>query len=242
MAAQVPTMTKVRPNPPPQRDGGAAPARRTNGRPSFAIRVIVSALLVWHLAAVFLAPLSVPPSSELVVNLAQTPPVQWYLDALYLNHGYQFFGPDPPAGHVIRYEVLNGTGGVIERGEFPNRKEQRPRLLYHRYFMLADQATIPSPDAQERDHWERAYLESYARHLLWTHEDAQTVRIQRIRHWPIPLQYARQGRRLDDPEGTEVLKEVTQRRSDLGPAAADQGGMWQGGRPMTANPWTGIRR
>jgi hypothetical protein len=233
-------MPKPRPSPPPQREPGTASAKR--GRLPLVARITISVVLVWHLTAVFLAPLSVPPSSALVAAISQQPPMQWYSDALYLNHGYGFFAPDPPPAHQIRYELLDGSGEVVERGEFPNYKEQRPRLLYHRYFMLADQAEQPAPNEQERDYWQRGYLESYARRLLWTHEDAQSARVQRLRHWPLPLALAQEGRRLDDPEGTHVLMEVIQRRSDLGPAATDQGGLWQSGRPNVASPWIGVRR
>jgi hypothetical protein len=240
----MPPMSKSRPNS-PERD----PSRgsRSDNRPAKFVRVLISLLLVWHLTAVFLAPLSVYPTSRLVVQIAQQRPMQWYLDVLYLNHGYHFFAPDPGPGHLIRYELLDQSGGVLEQGEFPNRKEQWPRLWYHRHFMLADQAGLPQADEQETALWQRRYLESYARHLLHANEEAQTVRLRRVAHHPLPPHLALQGRKLNDPEGYQTLMEVTQRRSDLPPGPAEQSMMWQGAPHQIGNRpgvggWTGGMR
>ena len=66
--------------------------------------------------------------------------MQWYLDALYLNHGHAFFAPirrRRPPGPLPDVSIENAQ--YETQGEFPNRKGQWPRLFYHRYFMLADQ-------------------------------------------------------------------------------------------------------
>ena len=54
--------------------------------------------------------------------LAQKPPMQWYLDALYLNHGYSFFAPEPGIGYLIHYDLLDGRGGVVKQGSFPGQQ------------------------------------------------------------------------------------------------------------------------
>lgn len=230
-------MNKPRPNP-PQREFGGSNGRRP-GRPAAFVRFIVSLLIIWHFAAVFLAALSVPPSSSLVVDITQRPPMQWYLDALYLNHGHYLFAPNPGPGHLIRYELLDERGGMIAQGEFPSTEKQWPRLRYHRHLMLADQAGLPVENREVRQYWERVYLESYARHLLRINQDAQMVRLRRIEHWPLPLPLAIEGRKITDPEGYQTLLEVSQRRSDLGPEAGDQSSMWQGGRQDMAGRWIG---
>jgi hypothetical protein len=233
-------MQKSRPNS-PSREAGS-PSRRP-GRPAAWIRVFVSLLLVWHLAAVALAPMSLPPSSELVVDIAQKR-MQWYLDLLYLNHGYHFFAPDPGPGHLIRYEVFDDRGGLLEQGEFPNPKEHWPRLYYHRYFMLADQVGLPSEDEQYRKFWQRKYLEAYARQLLREY-DGHSIRLRWVIHYSLPPLLAEQGRKLTDPESYETIMEVTQRRSDLDPQTGDQSGVWQSGRIEAAGHrpeggrWTG---
>ncbi|MCI0348846.1 MAG: hypothetical protein L0Z53_05415 [Acidobacteriales bacterium] len=201
--------------------------------------MVVSLLIVWHLASVFLAALSIPPTSPLVINIAQDQPMQWYLDLLYLNHGHYFFAPQVGPGFLIHYELRDGRGSVIGQGQLPDKKEHRPRLWYHRHFMLADQAGLQSDNKKFSDFWQRKYLESYARHLLRVSENAQSVRMQRIVHYPLPLDLARQGREMDDPESYETVMEVTQRRSDLGPEPGNQGMMWQSGGVNTANRWSG---
>jgi hypothetical protein len=200
-----------------------------------------SLLIAWHVSAVFLAPLSIPPSSQLIVDLAQRPPMQWYLDALYINHGYEFFAPNPSDGHLIRYQVLDERGGVIQQGEFPNLKDEWPRLRYHRYFMLADQSELPVPDEKIRDQWLRTYLAAYARQLLRQY-GGQTARVQRIVHYPLFLNDALKGMELTDPQTYETQLEVTQTRRDLPPDSSDQSSAWQGGRLNTARAWQGATR
>jgi hypothetical protein len=243
-AAQVPTMTKIRPNPQPQREGSPAPARRANGRPSLAVRIVVSSILVWHLFAVFIAPMSVPPSSALVMEVAQGSHLQWYLDALYINHGYAFFAPDPGSGRLVRWEILNAQGAVTKQGEFPNAKEQWPRLWYHRHFMLADQVG----DGMDDDVWRRRFLEAYARHIL-RESDGAAVRVRWIEHQPLAPEVALKGAKLDDPSTyRQTLPDVIVRRADLGPEDNNQTNLWQSprqnvaGPPNVGNPWTrGIR-
>jgi hypothetical protein len=236
------------------REPGSSPRRPGTWPPI--VRGLVSVLLVWHVSAVFLAAVSVPgPTSPLVLSIAQKPPMQWYLDALYLNQGHSFFAPEVGPGHLIQYECFDQNGQSVERGELPNRKEHWPRLLYHRYFMLAEQAERWSDDKQERDNWQRKYLEAYARHLLYVNKDAQSARVRRFAHWPLPRTYAipdrkkgyemlmrdfsRQGEnKRIDVQGYEFLGEAIQRRSDVDPEAARQSMNWQNFRANTASrPW-----
>ncbi len=212
-------MSKNRPTPssgkPPTRPG----PRSAGSLPAF-VRVVLSVLVVWHLAGVILAAWSIPPTSPLVVDLAQRPPMQWYLDALYLNHGYRSFAPDPDASHLIRYEVFNDSGGVVHQGEFPSRKDQWPRLRYDRYLMLADQAEPPGSEEADRSYLQQQYLEAYARQLLREHPDGASVRVRQVAHYPLFPDHAQEGRKLDDPETYKTLLEAVQRRSDLGPEDA----------------------
>jgi hypothetical protein len=246
---------KSRPVPTPREEGAT---RKRPGRLAPLLRVAISLWIVWHFTAIFFAALSLQPTSMLVLNVAQRPPMQWYLDALYLNQQHSFFAPEVGPGNVIHYELLDQSGGVIVKGELPSRKEHWPRLRYHRHFMLADQASMPTPDQEVNNYWQRRFLEAYARQLLRANENAQAVRVRRLAHWPLPLfaverygfeggyrelvkEFARQGRRADE-QGYELLLEVTQRRSDIRPAATDQSGMWQNGGFDTAGRWTGAPR
>jgi hypothetical protein len=154
-------------------------------------KVLISIVLLGHLTAVVAAPMAVAPQSQLAGEVWDW--CRKYLDAAYLNHGYHFFGPDPGPSHLVRYVIEKPDGTTVE-GEFPNRDEHWPRLLYHRHFMLSERLAA-GPD---NDPWIRAYAQSYARHLYKLH-DAEQVTLYLRRHLiPYPDQVLG-GMKLDDP-------------------------------------------
>jgi hypothetical protein len=241
--------------PSPQRDRPApAPreSRKRDGKLALWLRIVISVVIVWHFTAIFLAALCIPASSRLVVDIAQKPPMQWYLDALYLNQGHSFFAPDVGPSRVVRYELFDQSGRPVTSGQLPSRNDHWPRLRYHRHFMLADQA--PSDDPK----WGRAHLEAYARQLLRANPDAQAVRVRQYAHWPLTQdletraraegydrayqvfvqQMSENGVTIDD-HGMQMLMEVMQRRSDLGPDTNTQSNAWQSERLDMADRWQG---
>lgn len=219
--------------------------------------MLISLLLAWHVTAVFLAPLSVEPTSPLVGQLVQGPIVQKYLDLLFINHGYHFFAPEPGNGHLIRYEVFDDRGGTIDQGEFPNKKTNWPRLLYHRYFMLAEQCEVGAPTDAEASAWRDAYLKNYARQILREYPTAAAVRVRRVVHYTLlpedavriatdPSLEEYRGNPLAYPPTYKVEAEVTQRRQDLEQPAPIPGeaalpsGAWNGNwRQDVAAGWQG---
>jgi hypothetical protein len=177
--------------------------------------------------------MSVGLTSQLVIDLVQRPPTQWYLDALYLNHGYYFFAPDPGAGHLIYFDLYNAQGAKIKEGKFPDWDLQRPRLWYHRHFMLAEQ--IESAFRDEAG--QRRVLEAYGRQLLRNYE-GESVQVRWVAHEPLDPFRASDPVRLDLPESYKLLlPAVVVRRSDLGPSLEDQTGNWQSGQPAVADRW-----
>ena len=150
-------------------------------------RWLVSLLVVLHLTAVFVAPWDLmtdpalppgympprdargrpqplPPLNSMVW---QKPVVTRglhrffhdYLNLLYLNHGYEFFAPDPPPGtHLVDYQVTQADGNVV-KGRFPSLDEQWPRLRYHRHMMLTEQTQLMGPQSRQQ----------YADHLASLH-------------------------------------------------------------------------
>src|SRR4051812_23144308 len=68
-------------------------AFRSRRWPARAAFVLLNVWIVYHLAAVVIAPWSVPPSSRLVQNGWRA--VGAYVQVLYLNHGYHYFAPEP---------------------------------------------------------------------------------------------------------------------------------------------------
>jgi hypothetical protein len=250
-----PTPQKVKPTPAPREPGAA----KRNGKLGPFVRVAISIVIVWHFVAIFLAALCIPDTSPLVLNLAQQPPIQWYLDLLYLNQGHAFFAPDVGPSHVVHYELFDQSGRPIGDGHLPSKKDHWPRLRYHRHFMLADQAPANDPT------WGRIFLEAYARQLLRANPEAQAVRVRHYAHWPLPqnLELLAQERGYDaayqefkqdaarngvtiDEQGYQLLLDATQRRTDLPPEesnASEQGesqsNAWQSGPVSTAGRWQG---
>src|SRR5215218_3181945 len=119
-AIKTPTASTPAPAPKPR---PATPPRegspRRGGRPALMIRIALTIFIIWHFTGVFLAALCVPTSSDLVLDIAQHPPMQWYLDALYMNQGHSFFAPEVGPGHMVRYQLFDQSNQVMEQGEFP---------------------------------------------------------------------------------------------------------------------------
>ena len=103
---------------------------------SLPIRIVVLVLLMLYLSVMVLAPLTNPVGApQLTTPIAQkVSPVH---QALYLNHGYRFFAPNPGPSHIVVYEIETVDGEQI-KGHFPDRDNTSPRLLYHRWFMLSE--------------------------------------------------------------------------------------------------------
>jgi hypothetical protein len=186
------------------------------------LRLLISAAILYHLAAVFLgAWIGSPPTSPFAESLAR--PFRAYIAAVDLNHGYRFFAPNPGPSHIFRYRLTFDDGSTQE-AHFPNRGEHWPRLIYHRYFMLSENLNVLRPNVREpaeqtREHMEAmqrfaALARSYASHLLRSHA-AEQIDWEFVRHYqPSPAEI-REGRSLDDDEFYETLERGTLVREEL---------------------------
>ncbi|MGD9724060.1 MAG: hypothetical protein AB7O59_22595 [Pirellulales bacterium] len=160
------------------------------------VRALVSGLVIVHVVGVFLGPFAMPPqTSQLAATVANF--YRPYVDTLYLANGYRFFAPEPGPSHLVRYQ-LTFDDGTSREGVFPNKAEHKPRLLYHRHFMMSEFLnTLSNPDAP-RDRLD-GYVQSYAEHLL--HETgAKEVKLSLVRHWVPRMDEVRAGRQLSDHE------------------------------------------
>ena len=127
-----------------QQEPDAAPSDADKLPWSPHVRGIVSVILAFHVAAVFIAPWAgPPPSSRLSVGVRNS--IGYYLDAVSMNHGYRFFAPNPGASHIVRYRAQLRDGSYQE-GQFPNLEEHWPRQLYHRHFMIAERVNTHQED------------------------------------------------------------------------------------------------
>lgn len=106
-----------------------------------AVKLVVSVLLLVHGAAVF-----VPPFAFACTVGGSSSPfadawMAWlrpYVSLMFLDHGYFFFAPNPGPSHLVQYRLEFDDGRPPVTGRFPDLARQRPRLLYHRHFMLAE--------------------------------------------------------------------------------------------------------
>jgi len=119
-----------------------APSRAPQDDGSFTVghwwRRGISALLILHLVLVVAVPLAIMgPSSRLAT--AVTTWTRPWIDMTQLSHGYGFFATEPGPSHLIEYD-LRFADGTEQHGQFPNLKNEKPRLRYHRHFMLSEKA------------------------------------------------------------------------------------------------------
>lgn len=151
--------------------------------------VLLSLWLAFHVFCVFISPGAMPPVSPLLQDgyrLALP-----YNEALFLNHGYHFFAPDPGASTLVSYEASRpGDSPLV--GRIPD-VTIRPRLLYHRYFMLAENVWAFDEKSQAE------IQEAYARHFASLH-NAKSITLKRISHEPSSILRIQAGGKLDDPE------------------------------------------
>ena len=179
-------------------------------------RWTVSILIALHLMAVVAAPCATPPpSSRLAFSIASI--VEPYLSAMYLYHGYRFFAPNPGPSHLVRYEVMSSDGKTVAIADrFPNLRNQWPRLLYHRYFMVSErvwsQANVipPPPQGFQNQQQHKEYLEyrnteharlnatasAIARHLQGLHGGSD-VKLYAQEHLIPPWMEVAQGLKID---------------------------------------------
>ena len=201
------------------------------------LRIVLSVLIVGHLAAVFLPPLSFQtrgPIGQSPAIQTLSRPVEGYGQLLYIDRGYAFFAPDPGPSHLVQAAVTDSAGQTLEM-IYPNRDEQWPRLLYHRHFMLTEflhEMYYPPGPPAELVELEPATAEEWGRlrerytHLRRSYVDhlesvnsGSTVQIRRVEHrLPGLLDYQREPIPLTDVRLFQVLPD----RLDLGDSSETQ--------------------
>jgi hypothetical protein len=166
--------------------GVKAPPRRVRGNRF--VRGAINLWILFHFAAVLAAASSVGPTSDLI--LAIWKPFRPYLQAFYLNHGFNFYAPQPAPSTLVGFEVERDDGTMV-RGRILDRS-MKPRLLYHRYLLLTEHLVFVSQEAQT--YW----YKSYARHLCRKYRGAR-VGLTRVIHHPATMEMIRNGATLDEP-------------------------------------------
>ena len=195
-------------------------------KPQRSVKLIITSLIVVHLLAIVLPPLSFQARGRSGVSPfigRLVAPIEAYCQFLYLNRGYAFFAPDPGPSHLIQVRVQD-TEGHDEEMFYPDINRKWPRLLYHRYFMLAEylnEVYRPSVESgseysqeelgilrKERERYD-LIRNSYSLHLQNVHGGKQ-VSLRRIEHLlPRYDLYRQAPRPLNDPTSYRVLLDST---------------------------------
>lgn len=151
--------------------------------------IVLNLWLAFHVFAIFISPAGMPPASPLLVDASRI--ALPYNQLLFLNHGYHYFAPDPGASTLVSW-AIDRPGDIPLKGQFP-RPDLFPRLLYHRYFMLAENVRAFPPETQAQ------VLEGYARHFAELH-NSDTISLSFISHEPSSIARIQAGGQLSDPE------------------------------------------
>jgi len=131
----------------------------------------VNVWLIMHLTAIITAPATVGPSSQTSRNIWEA--VSPYLQTLYLNHGFHYFAPQPGSSNLVSWTVTRKDGST-QSGRFPN-FDIKPRLCYHRHFMLSEFLGNSPPELQA------VIARGFARNLCREY-DAESVSLSTVRH------------------------------------------------------------
>jgi hypothetical protein len=141
--------------------------------------------------------------------------IRHYTKLLYINSGYNFFSPDPGVSHLIRYEITNDKGEKVAEGQLPDRRDQWPRLFYHRYMMLVEQSNDADRSSPRLQGWEYRIAER----LMQEHGGTR-ISMKLLRHHLLTPQQVKAGARLDAPSTYEVLSVMEHRLPQKPEAAA----------------------
>ncbi|WP_231753245.1 hypothetical protein [Rosistilla carotiformis] len=147
--------------------------------------------IVFHFFAVCTAPASIPPSPALARSAWRM--CSGYLQALYLNHGYHFFAPDPGGATLLSYEATRSDGSS-DWNRLPDR-QLSPRLRYHRHFLLTEQMAAlfrARPDLKP------LIVHSFAAQIA-RQQQATAVTMSQVQHELSTPDQVRAGRAIDDP-------------------------------------------
>lgn len=153
------------------------------------VRRFSSGFLLFHVAAIIIAPASVEPTSPMWMGGWKF--VKPYVQTLYLDQGWNFFSPEPGPSTLISYRATTSDGQVVER-RLPS-KSVWPRLLYHREFMITSYMGYQSDELQFD------LCEGYIDHIEAKH-DAAEVAFTKHTHLLPTFKHIETGGTLDHEE------------------------------------------
>lgn len=209
--------------------------------------IALSIFAVLHILACYAEPFrfstqvqSFAPASDAIILRDTLKP---YIDMMYLNHGYYFFAPNPGPAHLVVCVFKDGKEPLPISGEmvneatkadrivYPDKTQQKPRLLYHRYFMFTEfYNTLFTPQDLPNNQFEPvpaevlrsrelyAALRNSLHHYFEVRYPNRPFEIYRVEHGlPTAQDYFEGHMKLDDPR---LYTELPERMPPL-PAPGD---------------------
>ncbi|MHB1560898.1 MAG: hypothetical protein ACYC61_25875 [Isosphaeraceae bacterium] len=179
-------------------DAGGWRQDRMPGWPRW-VRVVVSLVVVYHLAAIVAGAVGVPPSSELERAIADG--FRSYFDVMDLGYSYRFYA-EPPPTPVVTATLRFGDGRPEEVVRLPGREVAGPRMRYQRQLALANALFNNVQEARHRvrDASQSRLARAYARHLCRTRPGCRLVTIHVQQHLLPDIREVR--RALNEPGAT----------------------------------------
>ncbi|MEP3481815.1 MAG: hypothetical protein ABJZ55_21410 [Fuerstiella sp.] len=149
----------------------------------------INVLLIWHVFAIAISPSAMPPASPLLADASNV--ARPYNQALFLNHGYHYFAPNPGSSSLLEFETTTGND-VPQLERIPDPDSYFPRLRYHRFFMLAENVWSFGGDAQKE------FIEAYARHFA-KKMNSDSISVTTVSHEPAAMRRIMAGGDLKHP-------------------------------------------
>jgi hypothetical protein len=156
--------------------------------PNRLLRYCINVWVLLHFTAIIAAAATLEPASGYVLATWQV--FHPYLQFLFLNHGFNFYAPEPSSSMLMEFEAVRPDGSSVT-GRIPD-PSLSPRLLYQRHLLLTEHISIAPVD--DRRPWYR----SYARHLCRKY-GASKVHLTLVSHAPMSMEMVRNGGHLGDP-------------------------------------------
>jgi hypothetical protein len=158
------------------------------------LRWCINVWVVLHFSAILAAAGNIGPTPGYVMAVWDL--FHPYLEALFLNHGYAFFAPEPSPSTLMDFTATRPDGSIVE-GRLPD-PGIRPGLLYQRTLLLTEHIGV-LPD-ELREDWYRSYA-----HHLCRKFGASKVHLTLLTHFPLPMEMVRNGSRLDAPFSYDTI-------------------------------------
>lgn len=176
-------------------DAGGSRQDRVPGWPRWA-RIVVSLVVVYHLAAIVAGAVGVPPSSELERAIAEG--FTSYYGMMDLGYSYRFYA-EPPPTPVVTATIQFADGRPEEVVRLPGREVAGPRMRHQRQLALANALFNDVQEARHRvrDASQSRLARAYARHLCRTRPGCRLVTIHVQQHLLADIREVR--RVLDEP-------------------------------------------